>query len=205
MASVYLIVNRKNGSQYIGMTSQPVPARFRQHLSAALRPKPADAVLQRAIRKHGHDAFAVFTIRECEDVASARSAEIELIAKWRPRYNQTSGGEGNHGMSPLGRAKMSAASRGNTHNRGRRHRPEVVEGNRRRALQDRDAWMARRHLGPAASAKRVVCIEDGLAYESASAAARAYGVSRSALIEICCGNPRRKTIGGLTFRYETAG
>lgn len=58
-----------------------------------------------------------------------------------------------------------------------------------------------RHLGPRASAKAVRCESDGNVFESASAAAVFYGASKSALIELCLGNPRRKTVAGRRFSY----
>lgn len=64
-----------------------------------------------------------------------------------------------------------------------------------------ERWARYRQLGPAASAKRVVCVDDGLIFESASAAARHYKVAKSALIELCLNDFRRKTVGGRVFRY----
>jgi hypothetical protein len=48
-----------------------------------------------------------------------------------------------------------------------------------------------------------MCLEDGKLYESASAAARAYRVAKSALIELCLGDLRRHSVGGLHFKYVT--
>jgi len=59
-------------------------------------------------------------------------------------------------------------------------------------------------MGPAASSKRVVCVNDNLSFESASAAARHYGVAKSSVIELCLGKKHRKTVGGKVFKYEEA-
>lgn len=56
-------------------------------------------------------------------------------------------------------------------------------------------------MGPAASSKRVICLNDELVYESASAAARFYGLDKSLVIEVCLRNPRRIAAGGRVFRY----
>jgi nitric oxide synthase oxygenase domain/subunit len=57
------------------------------------------------------------------------------------------------------------------------------------------------HLGPKASSKPVICINDGQSFESASSAARYYNVPKSAVIEICLRKPHRKSIGGFSFKY----
>jgi hypothetical protein len=59
-----------------------------------------------------------------------------------------------------------------------------------------------RALGPAAMARAVVCLDDGIVYSSASDAARAYGVAKSALIELCLGQRGRRAVGGHHFAYE---
>ena len=58
-----------------------------------------------------------------------------------------------------------------------------------------------RHLGPKATARRVVCLDDGQEFESASDAGKFYGTARSAIIEVCLRNPRRAQAGGRVFRY----
>jgi hypothetical protein len=59
-------------------------------------------------------------------------------------------------------------------------------------------------MGPKASSRKVVCIDDGNVFESASAAARHYRVAKSALIELCLGKNYRQKVGGLRFKYVEA-
>lgn len=49
--------------------------------------------------------------------------------------------------------------------------------------------------------RRVICKDDGKIYHSASAAARAYGVAKSAIVELCLGKNSRKSVGGQEFSY----
>lgn len=56
-------------------------------------------------------------------------------------------------------------------------------------------------LPPNALAKRVLCIEDDLVFESTRHAAEHYGCQRSTVGSICCGSYGRKTAAGKTFRY----
>lgn len=61
------------------------------------------------------------------------------------------------------------------------------------------------------NARRVICLDDGMAFGSASAAAAAYGLAKSGVIEVCLnkiirkkksgGDQRRFTAGGLRFAY----
>jgi hypothetical protein len=50
----------------------------------------------------------------------------------------------------------------------------------------------------------VLCVTDGKVYESASAAARAYRVAPAAVIALCLGLARRRTVSGRVFRYVEA-
>lgn len=61
--------------------------------------------------------------------------------------------------------------------------------------------LGRKVTGPMKAARPVRCLDDGKVFKSASAAARAYDVPRSGLIELCLGKRNRKTIGGLRFAY----
>lgn len=62
--------------------------------------------------------------------------------------------------------------------------------------------LGRRASGPLRNARPVVCLDDGKFYESASAAARFYGVSKSAIIELCLGKNSRRAVSGKHFQYR---
>jgi group I intron endonuclease len=73
---------------------------------------------------------------------------------------------------------------------------------RNQAMAQLPEWEKYRPLGPAASSRAVVCLDDGKEYPSASAAARAYGASKSAVVELCNGrHPHRRTAAGRRFAY----
>lgn len=59
----------------------------------------------------------------------------------------------------------------------------------------------RRANGPIKLSKKVVCLNDGRQYPSASEAARVYNVAKSSVIELCLGKNNRKTVGGFKFSY----
>lgn len=113
--SVYQLTNVETGDTYIGITTQTVSARWREHRYKANGAR-CNTWLHRAIRKYGPSAFIV------EEVASAISrpallaAEIELIHDRRPTYNQSHGGEGTTGrkFSPDVLAARNAKLKGRT-------------------------------------------------------------------------------------------
>lgn len=74
--------------------------------------------------------------------------------------------------------------------------------------EQNEAWLRRRNMGPEASSKRVFCLDDFRIFDSASAAAKHYDLSKSALTEHCSGyirkgtkTPLRKSVGGKRFVY----
>jgi hypothetical protein len=110
---------------------------------------------------------------------------------------------------PEHRAKIAAALMGHPGSKaqtGRVRTDETKEKLRKAQFQPEiiAAWAERAKAGPAAMARRVLCLDDGKTYESASAAARAYGVAKSALIELCLGRKYRRSVGGRRFKYEDA-
>lgn len=70
-----------------------------------------------------------------------------------------------------------------------------------RGIVDGKDNLGRSAAGPVSNARPVTCIDDGMVFPSASAAARHYSVCRSSLIELCNGKNTRKTVGGCRFKY----
>jgi hypothetical protein len=106
-------------------------------------------------------------------------------------------------MSAEARKRIGDSKRGNTYRLGSTHSESVRERLKSAAERPESVamWDAFRKLGPKASSKRVVCLDDGLEFESASAAARHYGLDKGALTQVCCRDPKRKCVGDLVFRY----
>jgi hypothetical protein len=199
-AVVYQAVNLLNGNRYIGITSKSIRTRQCGHFGSARR--GVQTPFCSAIRKYGEDFFRFSLIARCRDYSKAMAMERRLIAIWRPEYNATTGGDGVPDMPDAVRKKIGDAARGRRY-ANRKSPPDWARENLSRiGKQKNDEWQRDyARLGPAASARAVICVTDGRTYESASAAARAYGVARSALIELCLGKRGRKTVGGLAFAY----
>jgi hypothetical protein len=83
---------------------------------------------------------------------------------------------------------------------------KLIEEDEKQQLEEKkknyEIWKEHMAKGPTSMAKKVICLDDGKIYISASEAARIYNVSKSALIELCLGKNGRKTVGGKRFCYE---
>lgn len=204
-ATVYKITNLLNGKFYIGVTTKALRLRLTQHFAAATQTKKnLNGAFQRAIRKYGRKAFVIEAMIECDSADVALSEEIRLIAELKPHYNSTKGGDGAAGVvfSSETRQKIGTASKGRTHRRGQKHSQETIERLRQLGHERAEIFAQYASMGPKASARAVICLDDGQQFESASAAAKHYGIAKSAVIEVCLRNPRRAQAGGRVFRYS---
>ena len=115
---IYCITNATNGKRYIGQTTQPVKYRFRQHLTMRLVPRQ---VINKAISKHGGEAFSVETLEEydlpkdeLQNVLNER--ETHFINQYNTFIDDGFGYNCDHG--------------GSTHAMlGRKHRPDSIKKN----------------------------------------------------------------------------
>ena len=88
---IYLLRNVVNGKTYVGKTIKTPEKRFRQHVDAS---KKKRTYLQKSINKHGAENFVVEVLEVVDDENLLDSKEKYWIAKLKPDYNMTSGGEG---------------------------------------------------------------------------------------------------------------
>lgn len=199
---VYLATNDVNGHRYIGVTGKTVARRKSEHKYCAERLN-AKTPFHRAIRKYGFEAFGFEILSRWKTRADAIQGEISAIAELRPEYNRTLGGDGNLGriMSEESRKRIGDSKRGNTYREGILHTDATKKRIGEASLKYSKEWAARRHQGPEASSRPVICLDDGLTFVSASAAARHYNIPKSGIIELCLGKRGRKTIGKRRFQY----
>jgi hypothetical protein len=178
MTTVYQATNLVNGKRYIGVTARRLDQRIWLHRSATRR--GSTSPFHCALRKYGIDLFRFSVLLVCADT-DADAKEIRLIASLKPEYNVALGGRLGPSIkiyTPEVRAKMAAKAAARFHNYA--------------------DYMA---MGPRVSARPVMCWEDGLIYDSASAAARAYEIPKSQIIETCLCKPFRFTARGRHFAY----
>lgn len=111
IAIVYQARNLVNGHRYIGFTTQSVEKRAAEHFKTA-RGGWKKFRFQHAIRKYGAENFVFETLGDFDgDVDLAKLYEIEAIAKYRPEYNISEGGDGGP-IDEATRQKISAAHKG---------------------------------------------------------------------------------------------
>ena len=91
MGYIYKIWNEDNDKVYIGQTSVGIKIRWSQHLSNYMT---NNAVLYRAMRKHGAGIFHIEQIEECENekLNEREKYEIEFYQSNIYGYNKTTGG-----------------------------------------------------------------------------------------------------------------
>lgn len=87
---IYRITSPSN-RQYVGITSQKVQERWRQHCAKAKR--GYQHPLAAAIRKYGPRAFTVEILSEHKTWAEGKEAEVLAISVLENRYNLSPGGE----------------------------------------------------------------------------------------------------------------
>ena len=130
---VYVIRNKVNGKRYVGIAKYGTAIRWRAHVRAAMR--GGQCYLQRAIRKHAPKSFSICVVQRCNNDAELRAAEKRWIAKldtYQHGYNQTKGGDGQHGLHHSAKTKRTLKRQ----NRRRMRSPEMraVISERFRAL-----------------------------------------------------------------------
>ena len=138
-AIVYRATNSVNGHTYIGFTTQGLKHREKHHRYVAKLGK--GHLLQAALRKYGDDAIVFEVMAEFEDRDLALIYEQEAIAKYRPEYNISLGGEGRTGpMTEAHKQALSLANKGQ--GLGRKGSP-LTEARKQRL---REANLGNKHM-----------------------------------------------------------
>jgi hypothetical protein len=143
------------------------------------------------------------------DISSETAAALEKdrIALYGVNNltNMNRGGGGVIRHSPEALAKISAASKGRRSRLGKTHSTETKARLRELGIASVETFRRYSGMGPKALSKPVICIDDGLEFESASAAAKHYGLKSSNCVStVCLGNKYRVRAAGRRFRYRDA-
>lgn len=231
-ALVYKATNLVNQKAYIGFTTQGLPRRVWQH-HASLNQKGGCRRLKHAMNKHGKEAFVFEVMADfAGDEELAKLYECEAIAKYKPEYNLSYGGEGGT-MHPETRRRISQNTRGpRPHTRGVKRAPEVVANLRAKlmghvisdetrskistahkqywSLVD-DETKAQRKAQASKAVKKlnesrkrpIKCVNDGRIFGSSKEAAHFYGLSYAGISGVLHGT--YKTTKGFVFvRHEVS-
>lgn len=84
---VYMVVNKLDGSKYIGATATSLEQRWRSHVSKSKR--EIRSPLHYDLRKRGQNAFEVFQIASCLHIEYLAALEAACIEQFKPEYNRT--------------------------------------------------------------------------------------------------------------------
>lgn len=198
MFTIYLHKNKINNKVYIGQTSQPPIDRW----------KNGKGYMQcyhfnNAIQKYGWDNFEHIILEQGdwtqEEANYKEQYYINLYdsTNINKGYNITNGGSNNISPNALPNAInwMRAhpdfgLARANDMLKWQKEHPDDVKKQREKAQKK----MAE------ARKRKVLCVETGVIYESASEAARQNkGTTQSKICMVCRG--QRKTAGGLHWKY----
>lgn len=224
--TVYIHTNKANGKKYIGITRQDAQRRWRPD-GTGYKNNP---YFWHAIQKHGWDNFEHSIIAEHLTEEDACNLEIALIAQFQSNdlthgYNIAEGGKYN--VMPMAtRERLSRERKGkycgadnpnygnhklageNNPNYGK-HLPEetrrkISESRKGKGLKHFSEEHRRKiseHHGGGAEAKRVICIETKMIFESINDAARYMGCTKG-IISKCCRNvPHYNTAKGYHWQF----
>jgi group I intron endonuclease len=123
---IYEITNLLNQKSYIGLTTKGGQHRWCQHKASAARGEKSP--LYNAIRKYGIANFRFDILAECTSKEQAKEFEIWFIAKFKPSYNRSTGGESHagHKLSPAQLKRLSDSHKGMIGTfLGKTHTPET--------------------------------------------------------------------------------
>lgn len=111
---IYKAVNKINGKEYVGLTTQTLKNRIYGHVRDAKR--HPDIKFYRAINKYGIDNFEFSIIEDgIEDIETLKSREvywIKMLGTYEKGYNSTHGGDDSPMWHPEARLKISIANKG---------------------------------------------------------------------------------------------
>ena len=162
-----MLTCRANGKRYIGKSNN-IKRRLNEHrLGKSFAP-----LICKAIAKYGWDAFDKTVLEFCS-VEELDEKEIYYIAKLKPEYNLTEGGDGSKGVSPS---------------------PETIElirqANKKRWEDEEYQKLFK---------KPIICIDTGEIFDSVKSASASVGISRSCVSMALTGSI--KTAGGYHWAY----
>ena len=186
--TIYLITNKINKKCYVGQTIKTPEYRWRQHIKCSKYEKVKHLPLYRAFRKYGVENFTFEVI--VQNVPSDLLNDLET--------NCIEAYDGTKGYNIL---KIGNSTRGFKFSKEtllhlsnvRKGKEPINKGKKFPELSGKNSPRS----------KAVACLNDGLEYESAAAAASYYNLDNSSVIAVCKG--KRLTTGSLKFSYIVDG
>lgn len=173
--TIYKIENLVNGKVYIGQTAMKAKYRKTTHFNALEGNRHPNKHLQRAWNKYGEENF-IFKIIENVDIDKLDDREVYWINYYKNKagvYNLDSGGNKNKKLSKESKEKMSLAAKQRLKN------PYYLNILKENARKNRGANNC--------NAKRVICINTGEVFDTATEACNKYGIKLSQISKVITG------------------
>lgn len=221
-SGIYQIRNTVNGKVYVGQ-AEDIPARWREHRYDLRMGLHSNSHLQAAYNKYGKAAFEWSVLELCP-IEGLDEREVWWISEtgaYENGYNMTSGGGGIRGFFDVHGTRViciesgqeydsiATAARKTGVDRTSIGRCCVFSAKTAGGLHWRysdmpyEAWQtlySGRFECPDPRALPVVCLDTGIVYDSVISAARAAGVSKTALVNACKGKTHKAA--GLRWKYQ---
>lgn len=194
--------------RYVGQTKNGLQSRLRSHINSAGTKPPGGKANPSTqwLRKRRQQGIKIDARILCEidsgdddvDMMLLDWAEIHLISHYRSLgeadLNVTDGGQGqgSHGHPQPEAAKLLISKKNSGENNGMFGK---IPANKGKPFPDELKPNLALKCG-----KPVVCLNDGKTYPSAVAAAKAYGINRNTVGQLCH-KRHEKSIAGLRFQF----
>lgn len=173
--TIYKIENLVNGKVYIGQTARNIKHRKIHHFNALRGNYHSNKYLQRSWNKYGEENF-IFKIIENVDIDKLDDREVYWINYYKNKagvYNLDSGGNKNKKLSKVSRMKISFAVKQRLKNT---YYLNILREN------------ARKNGGANnCNAKRVICINTGEVFDTATEACDKYAIKLSQISKVITG------------------
>lgn len=205
---IYKIVNKLNGTTYVGQTINSINQRFIQHKHASLT---HNTYLYNAMKKYGINNFYIEQIDSANSLDELNTKEIYWIEKLNTKapngYNIVDGGNGVKGFrhSPETKELLRIKSTGNTNATGKHN---ISNDSKTRMLLAHKGktspFKNKKHSAEAKSklslnhSKKVICLETNEVYLSSLDASKKLNIPNH--IGRCC-RGERKTCGGYHWKW----
>lgn len=195
MYSIYLHKNKTNGKCYVGLTKISLQRRWANG-SGYKRCR----LFWRAIEKYGWDGFDHIVLAHAETKEDAEDLERFYIALFRSNnpefgYNLNSGGGINREISEETRQKLTEIARKRA--KDPEYKKKISESWKHRVVTEETKQKMSKSITP--YKRKVLCVEEGIVYDSVADAARAMNIKRSGITTCCKG--RTPTICGFHWVY----
>lgn len=202
---IYKITNKINGKIYIGQTIHLLEKRFQAHKTKS----SGCLALKNAIGNHGERNFTIEPVIRCkiEDLDLKEIFCIRIYKSLFPNgYNLKSGGHRSK-YSQVSKDKMSSSMKGRkSWKKGLKKEDNAsimaiskkLTGVKRSEATKLKVSLINRFPRPEYR-KRLICLTNGVEYESLTAAGKALKINISHISDVC--NGKLKQTKGFVFKY----